>query len=169
MRGSDHRLLREELVAHRGFVRALARRLVLDPDRADDVAQETLLAALAAPPRDRGALRGWLARVARNVAYRMLRDDERRRRREARRARPDRERPTGDVVADLQLHREVVDALLALDEPYRSTLVLHFFDDLPPRAIAARTGTKGTTVRTHLKRGIERLRRVLDERHGGDR
>ena len=34
------------------WVKRLARNLVRDPFRADDVAQETLLAALAAPPRD---------------------------------------------------------------------------------------------------------------------
>ena len=72
--------LRRELLENREFVSALARRLVVDPDRADDVAQEALLAALHRPPRHRGILRRWLAGVVRNLAYRTFRDDERRRR-----------------------------------------------------------------------------------------
>lgn len=167
MEEGESRLRREELVAHREFVRALARRLMLDPDRGDDVAQETLLAALKAGPRPRGPMRRWLSGVVRNLAYRMLRSDDRRRRREASRARQDPARATGDVVADLELHRELVDALLTLEEPYRTTLLLHFFEDLPPSEIAKRRGLPGATVRSHLKRGIERLRRSLDERRGG--
>lgn len=163
----EDRLRREELIAHREFVRALARRLVLDPDRGDDVSQEALLAALESGKGARGPVRRWLSGIVRNLAYRMLRDEGRRRRREAARARPDRTRATSDVVADLEIHREVVDALLALEEPYRTTLLLHFFEDLKPREIAKRQGLPGATVRSHLKRGIEHLRRSLDERHKG--
>jgi len=47
----------ETLLSHRPFVRALARRLVRDEARAEDVVQETWLAALRRPPRHAGALR----------------------------------------------------------------------------------------------------------------
>lgn len=48
----------EALLAHGEFVRALARKLVFDDDRVDDVVQETGLAALEhAPERPRSLLR----------------------------------------------------------------------------------------------------------------
>ncbi|MEM8882666.1 MAG: sigma-70 family RNA polymerase sigma factor [Planctomycetota bacterium] len=160
---------REELLAHREYVQALARRLILDPGRADDVAQDAMLAALEASPERRGPLRAWLTGVVRNLAYRVLRDEERRRRREQRRARPDRTESTADAVGDLHMHREIVDVLLALDEPYRTVLVLHYFEGLAPRDIAARVDRPGATVRSQLHRGIDRMREALDRRYGGDR
>ena len=39
----------EDLLAHEGFLRSLAGRLVSDPAAADDVVQETWVAALASP------------------------------------------------------------------------------------------------------------------------
>ena len=70
MQGDSSRPDEQSLVEHRGFVEALARRLVFDQHLADDLVQETLLAAMRNPPRERKAMRGWLARVVRNLAYR---------------------------------------------------------------------------------------------------
>jgi hypothetical protein len=46
---------------------------------------------------------------------------------------------------------------------------MRYFDDLPPREIAARTGVPVETARTQVKRGLKRLREALDDRHGGRR
>ena len=43
---------RDSLAAQTSWLRAVTRNLVRDPWGAEDVTQETLLAALAAPPRD---------------------------------------------------------------------------------------------------------------------
>ncbi len=59
-------------------------------------------------------------------------------------------------------------AVLALDEPYRSTLLLRFFDDLPPRDVAKRTGVPVETARARIRRGLEQLRARLDKAHGSD-
>ena len=56
-----------ELSSHADWVRALARELVRDEHRAEDVVQETWVAALRRPPRDDSNVRGWLATVVRNV------------------------------------------------------------------------------------------------------
>ena len=58
------------LAAHEAFVRKLARRLVRDEHQADDLVQETWLAALRQPDAVRGSLRAWLARVMGNLARR---------------------------------------------------------------------------------------------------
>ena len=72
----------ESLLAHADFVRALARQLVLDENRVDDVVQATWLTALQNPPRAAEAMRSWLAKVVRSIVYTMGREEERRNRRE---------------------------------------------------------------------------------------
>lgn len=52
----------DELLAHAGWVRALAARLVRDPAAADDVTQEVWASALRSPPHERTNLRGWFER-----------------------------------------------------------------------------------------------------------
>src|SRR5947207_15701623 len=79
----------ETLLAHRDWVRAVARAVVRDPNAADDVEQETWLAALRTPPRNESSLRGWLGAVARSRARRIGRTDARRETREAASARGD--------------------------------------------------------------------------------
>ena len=65
----------ESLLAHGDFIRSLARRLVLDEQSADDVVQQTWLAAIEHPPRDSRSLPGWLSTVARNFAFMAQRGD----------------------------------------------------------------------------------------------
>ena len=78
----------EELLAHAGWIRALCRSLVTDPHGADDLAQETWLAALEKEPHPHRSLRAWLGGVVRNLARFQYRADKRRRRRETRAPRP---------------------------------------------------------------------------------
>ncbi len=72
--------LRAESAALRGLSRALLGR----EQDAEDVEQQTWLAALQHPPTRTDGRSAWLARVARNLALRMRRNEEARRRRERR-------------------------------------------------------------------------------------
>ena len=126
MSGSKSRPDPEALLAQREFVRGLALRLVHDAHKADDLVQETWLAALENAPARPRSLRAWLARVARNLALKAARGEIRRGRREHRAARPDQTPGTADVVERLAVERRVVDAVMALDEPFRTTLLLRF-------------------------------------------
>lgn len=58
----------QALLSHYGWVQALCLRLVADEADADDVTQQTWVAALEHPPR--GEPRSWLAQVARNTGAR---------------------------------------------------------------------------------------------------
>lgn len=153
-----------------GWLRGLARSLVRDDDRADDLVQETLVVALESPPRDSGALRSWLRQVARHLVYRSHRTDVRRERRERKVA--DVEGVGSGVPAALEraeLHRTVVEAVLSLDEPYRSTVLLRYFEGLDSAEVGERLGVPATTVRVRLMRAHDRLRQKLDAVHGQDR
>lgn len=157
----------ELLIEHADFVRALARRLLADADAAEDVAQESLLAALVRPPRSAGRLRAWLASVARRQATQRLRADGRRRAREdavaAAAAAPT---SPAEVVEREAARAAVVRALLAVPEPSRAVLLATYYEGLPPRRIAARLGVPVETVRTRHRRGIAALRRRLEEDEG---
>ena len=160
--------LPEDLNAQGAALRRLAVRLVDDPEAADDVVQEAWVRALERPPREPGAVRGWMRRVVRGLSVDTLRSRARRRRVE---------RPLGDlqptdrdtVEGGLDLQIGVLEAVRALPEPYRTTVWRRYFDDAPPRAIAARDGLPVKTVKTRLHRGLAMLRERLDADHGGRR
>ena len=156
----------ESLLAHVEWVRRLARALVR-PDEADDVVQQTYAQALEAPPPSRN-LRGWLGAIARNVVRRGARDAATRSYHETRAFSFGYSFDPVELVARAELHRRVVEAVLALDEPYRSTLVMRFFDDQPADSIARAVGVPVETVRTRVKQGIARLRTRLEKAVGGD-
>lgn len=158
----------ETLAEHLGWVRALARSLTSDSHLAEDLAQETCLAALRSPPPSDRPFPAWVRHVARNFARQAHRSRERTARREAKAARSERTASTDELVERVSTHRRIVEAVLALDEPYRSTIVLRYFEELPPRAIAEREGVSVETVKTRLVRGLATLRRRLD-REFGDR
>src|SRR6185369_13486589 len=140
--------------------------LVLDAARADDVTQQTLLEALQRAPVRVDHPRAWLATVARNFARSWSRGDARRHSLERATARPEAEPAADEVVVRTAQHHQVVGAVLALAEPYRTTVLLRFFENLKPGAIAKRTGVPVETVRTRLKRGLELLRAELVQRRG---
>ena len=154
----------ETLLAQRGWVRALARTLVADPAAADDLEQQAWVEALERPPAHAGGLRGWFATVLRRRARDRWREEGRRTVRESASARPEGTRPTADVVAEADAHRRLVDAVMALEEPYRTTILLRFFEDLPPRDVAARQRVPAETVRTRARRGLDMLRDRLGGR-----
>ncbi len=159
----------ESLLAHGDFVRVLARRLVLDDQSADDVAQQTWLAALERPPRISEALPAWLARVARNFAFMTRRVDKKRAEREKAAAAPEAVPSASEIYEREALRRRVIDEVLALEKAYRSAVLLRFYEDLPPREIAARLAIPVETVKTRLKRGLAKLRERLDAEFGNDR
>jgi RNA polymerase sigma-70 factor (ECF subfamily) len=157
----------ETLLSHRDWVRRLARSLVRDESSADDVEQRTWLAALRRPPRDAETSRAWLGRVVRNLATDARRARVRRESHEATAARPEGARSTADVVAESEAHMRVVVRVHELDEPYRTTVLLRWFEDLPPRTVAERMGVPVETVRTRLRRAHETLRGRLGRGAGG--
>lgn len=143
------------------YVRSLARRLVYDRHAADDLFQAAWLAALQRPPHDTTSPRRWLASIVRNLASKAWLRARRREQREANREGPTPPSSPSDVLEHEQERQRLVAALLELDEPYRAALIARFFDGLEPAAIAARDGVPVETVRTRIKRGLERLRERL--------
>ena len=162
MRHSLHGVKADAIEREAAIVRRLAHGLFLDRHGADDLAQEAWVAALGKSGGEVRSLRSWLMGTMRRLALQERRDRARRWRRELTAARAEELPSAADSVGRIEVVRRLLDAVEALPEPYRSTIVERFFDDLPPRVIARRRGLPVNTVRTHLRRGLAELRRRLD-------
>jgi RNA polymerase sigma-70 factor (ECF subfamily) len=150
------------------WLRALARRLV-GAGAAEDLAQDTMLRAIESPPAADRPVRPWLVRVLRNTARMRFRADLRRTRREAAVATaPDPAAPDASVQV-LETHRALCELVLALDEPFRRTIVARYFDGLTLAQLARRDGVAEATVRWRHGRALTLIREALDQRAGGDR
>ena len=111
-------------------------------------------------------LRGLLRRIVARQARNLRRDDYRRRRREQRSARPEAVPSAAEMASREELRRHIGEAMLALDEPYRTAIWLRYREELPPRDVASLLDVPVETVRTRIKRGLALLRSELDREHG---
>ena len=175
MTESKEKIDAEWLLAQMGWVRRLALHLVGDESIADDVAQETWLAAHerapAAPPLAR--MRGWLRTVAVNFARRRRRDERVHRFHELAAAEANRDTRTasgpGEEVARMRMQRRLADAILELPEHYRTAVILRYLDGLDYARIARRQEISEAAARQRVSRGLRSLRGALDREYGGSR
>jgi RNA polymerase sigma-70 factor, ECF subfamily len=149
---------REQVVVYRACLRILGR-----PHDAEDVAQEAFLMAYRALAsyRGDGPLGGWLMRIATRQAFRRLGQ-----RREGAELPSELSitAPGSDPLAFAlagEQQRAVRLAVAGLGEPYRQVVALRFFGELSLEEIASVTRRPLNTVKTHLRRGLERLRPLL--------
>ena len=156
----------EALLAEAAWLRRLALTLAGDPDDAEDLVQESWIAAWRREPDASRPLRPWLAKVVRDRSRMRRRAEARRVRREAA-VSSDELGSAPDVVLDqVRLHRLLVDLVLELDEPYRSTVLARYVEGQSSAAIARRLSIPESTVRWRLHEALGRLRARLDEING---
>ena len=151
---------REQTPVFRTSYRVLGR--VAD---AEDVTQETFVIAYRSigTYRGEGSLGAWLGRIATRQALRRLSQ-----RRDAISidgpgatvAASGGMDPLGQAIAAERSAR-IRSAVSALSEPYRETVALRFFAELSLAEIAEQTGRPLGTVKTHLHRGLARLRDAM--------
>jgi RNA polymerase sigma-70 factor (ECF subfamily) len=158
----------DDVLSQAAWMRQLARRLVRDAADRDDVVQEAWIQALRHSPRAE-SLRPWLVGVLRNVTRMGHRADARRHAREIEADEAAGQATPEQMIERVEIEREVAAALLEVAEPYRSTLLWRYYEDLSAAEIARRSGVPAGTVRWRIKHGLELLRANLDARFGGDR
>jgi len=149
---------REQVTVFRACLRILGRR----PD-AEDVTQESFVMAYRAlgSYRGDGPLGGWLMRIATRQAYRRL--HQRRETAQLPEEMPQRSASSDPLQVTLAQERSsaVRAAVAGLSEPYREVVALRFFAEMSLEEIAGATGRPLNTVKTHLRRGVDRLRPLL--------
>ncbi len=154
----------QALLMDEAWLRRLARGLVGEAD-ADDLTQDVLIAAIKAPPRERGIqLRAWAKTVARRMAMRRGGRDRTRQLAEQGAARPE----DADQQSEqrLLLHRRLTDSILSLKAPYRTVLVMRYLEEQKTAEIAERLQITPTAARTRISRGLAKLREILDGEFG---
>ena len=145
------------------WMRSIARGLVNTRTEADDLVQEAAVTALRKPPARATNVKGWLRTVMRNAANQRRRGDSRRAKREACMAVDQLAEPTDELVARTTLRKHVAECALTIAEPYRTAILMRYFEDMTPNQIAQRRKMPVATVHTHLSRGLDLLRRQLDQ------
>ena len=156
----------DALLAHSSWLRRLASHLVSDPDQADDLVHETWALALEKPPAPGIDPRRWLARVMRNRAKNRYREASLKQFHETSASRTEVWSPA-DIEQRVGLQKQVAEAVFGLEEPYRTAITLHYFEELSAEEIARGQGTTAVNVRKQLSRGREMLRARLDREFGG--
>ena len=127
--------------------------IVGDVQEAEDAVQETFLRYLEKRPelRDGEHEKAWLLKVTANRCKSALRVKKRRPTVELRDVDPAPDAETG----------ELVEAIQALPANQRAAIHLHYYEGYTTDEIAAILGQRPGTVRSHLSRGREALKRYL--------
>jgi RNA polymerase sigma-70 factor (ECF subfamily) len=132
-------------------------------DESDDLVQQTFLHLHRARAdfRTGSALRPWLYTIAANLRRQALRRRGRKPEVGLDLAAAEPPAPASDPDAGL-LGQQVRAALLRLPEAQREVIVLHWFEGLSFREVAAVLGSTTTAVKVRAHRGYSRLRAELE-------
>jgi len=163
---SDERALQVLYERHGAAVYGLARRVLVDADRAEEVVQEVFLRLWRRPERfdaDRGSMRSFLFAQIHGRSVDLLRAET------ARRAREEREAfrsPTFDddlerAVAELSEGEAVRRALADLSDGERGAIELAYFGGHTYREVAQLLEVPEGTVKSRIRSGLLRLRAAL--------
>ena len=133
----------------------VARRIVADVPVAEELASEAFARAWARwrSLRSHPCPSGWVVRATSNLALDLARRGLPPVAREA--GRP----PEADVVA---VRVALAHALRGLSRRQRGAIVLRYLADLPEHDVALALGISDGSVKTHLHRGLARLRTTID-------
>lgn len=160
------RITPEALLAEAAWLKRLALSLAGDSDDADDLVQESWIAAWRRAPDTSRSLRPWLGKVLRDQSRMLRRGDARRRLREESTNEFDDVAAPDELLDQVRLHKLIVELVLELDEPFRSTVLARYVDAQTSAAIAKRLNIPESTVRWRLHEALSRLRKRLDEVNG---
>src|SRR5580700_6568864 len=155
--------LAEVFRRHAGAIFGLARRVLGDPSRAEEIVQEVFVRLWNEPEKfdpERGSLRSFLLAQTHGRAVDLLRSDTSRRRREEREARQTAESgyDIEHEVWDLAMAEHVKDAMGVLSADERRAIELAYFGGHTYREVAVLLGTPEGTVKSRIRSGLRRMR-----------
>lgn len=148
------------------FVNGIVRRILENPEDAREAVQDTFIRAWRKARSyrpDRGEVVAWLVFIARNAAIDRVRKGARQR---LLYAAVERELATPVAVAEpteIEVREDAGQRLNALSPPQRRTLELAFFAGFTQAEIASAMRTPIGNVKNHLRRGLQKLRRLAQQ------
>jgi RNA polymerase sigma-70 factor (ECF subfamily) len=172
----DPQALTQLLLSQQHYVYSIAMSVLKNPEDAADLTQEAFIRLFRALPQYNGESRftTWLYRLVVNMG----RDELRRRGRQVQIAPPAPEEEETDQVASVadddrwadpeqaldsrELRDQVRRALGQLEEHYRLVLTLYYFEEMKYTDIAEILDIPLNTVKSHIRRGKERLATILE-------
>jgi RNA polymerase sigma-70 factor, ECF subfamily len=171
----DREAMTQLIMGQQHYVYSIAMSVLKNPDDAADLTQDAFMRLFRALPQYTGESRftTWLYRLVVNLG----RDELRRRGRQVSLVPPiaddDEQDPMASVADDdrwsdpalaldsHELRGEVRRALAQLEEHHRLVLTLYYFDDMKYTDIAEVLDMPLNTVKSHIRRGKERLAALL--------
>lgn len=145
--------------AYCDMVYRIALNIVRNNEEAQDIAMDSFVALMQQTSfADETHIKAWLIRTAENKSLDVMRS-----------ARKKRSVPLDEVLENT-LHssfsiqeKELLDIVTRLPEKLRSTVYMHYYEDMTAAEIAQALGITEGTVYKRLERGRRALRKVLGE------
>ncbi len=158
--------LAETYRRHAGAVHALARRLLCDHTLAEEVVQEVFLRIWDAPEKydaERGSLRSYLLAQCHGRSVDLIRSEQSRRDRELKEHRQQAEAgyDIEHEVWDLAVADHVREAISDLPTEERRAIELAYLGGHTYREVAVLLDQPEGTVKSRIRAGLRRMRRVL--------
>jgi len=149
------------------YLLSVAMAFLNDVQASEDIVHDVFvaLAQSAGAFRLRGSLKGYLATCVANRARDRLREGRRQADRLAAQVRPEpRSEPAEDTLVCDERAKQVYEALAQLPDEQRETIVLRIKADMRFKQIAEMQNASYVAVQARYRRGIEKLRSILDGR-----
>jgi RNA polymerase sigma-70 factor (ECF subfamily) len=170
---ADDQALAELYRRHGRVVYGLARKLLADASEAEDITQEVFVRLWERPERfdsRRGSLRTYLLTQTHSRSVDLIRSRAARLRREERDARSA-QMVTSNLegqVWDLVVAERMSQALRALPAAERCAIELAYFGGHSYREVAEILSEPEGTVKSRIRKGLQRLRAIMDKVEGHD-
>ena len=163
-RAGDQHAMGALYATHADRVYSVVRRVVGDDHLAEDVSQDAWVRAFEKLHQFRGdaAFSTWMHRLAVNQAVNRLRSQGRRSKLETA---PELRLPIQEPDESVLHQRQLVRALDALPDGYRTVLVLHDVEGLTHEEIGDRLGIAAGTSKSQLHKARARMRDLLTAGH----
>jgi RNA polymerase sigma-70 factor, ECF subfamily len=147
-------------------VKSFMMRKGANPDQAEDLVQETMIAVwnkAALYASDRGGVSTWIFTIARNLRIDRLRREKSNMFTDL----DDYDAESGDMPQDDAMGRaqedaQVTRALALIPAEQRELLILSYVDDLPQSEIAMRLQIPLGTVKSRMRLAYNRMRKILE-------
>lgn len=161
----DQAAIQEVMDLYGGVVFGIAKRVLLDPSMAEEVAQDAFLALWRRPGAydpARGSLQAFLLGVTRNKAIDLVRKEETiKRTKESLTSELETASKETSPHEGLVERQQVREALGALTNVQREAVVLAYFGGRTYREVAGELGIPEGTAKTRLRDGLTRLRQLM--------